>query len=397
MCRFVLFLFCLILPLFAGDQPDQWPQFLGPDRNGEARATGVFSGPINLKIAWKRELGSGYSGVVSDGKALYTMHKSGAVDVMVRIDPKSGKEVWRYEIGPFFPKIGGSYEGPVSTPTVKDGVVYGLGARGHLFALNTTDGKPLWKTHLADDLGGVQPRFGFTTSPLIVGDHLIVQIGNPEGKSIGAFDKSNGSLVWSVGKEEVNYQSPTLCAINGRKQVFALTKTTMSGYDPKSGSQLWSHPNDNGTFMIQTGKDRFLSDHGKGFRHCQVRTEGDKVVVDSLWQNDYLELGFDIPVYSNDRVYGFKKEYLVCLDGKTGERIWKERMPGKGLTMLLDGRLIVWTHGELRIADITKSSYQETAALKVLGIERGSYTFPSYANGHLYVRNLSEIAAISIN
>ncbi len=239
---------------FAGD----WNQFLGPNRNGAVTTGNQIPANPKLNLAWSRDLGAGFSGVLVSNGRLFTMHKQGKNDVMTCMKADTGETVWQYDIAPFFPKVGSAPGGPLSTPALDKEQVYGLGARGEFFALKRDSGKQVWKVHLKDELGGVQPGVGFTTSPLVIGNRVIVQIGNTEGKSIGAFDTKSGKLVWSSGTGAVTIQSPSLVEFLGQSYLISLHGNGISGLDPETGKVLWNHDGKVGIQVLPTGKDSFL-------------------------------------------------------------------------------------------------------------------------------------------
>ena len=117
-----------------------------------------------LEVGWKKTIGSGYSSVVvGDGRAI-TMFDADESDVIAAFDVDSGDELWRYTISRTHAGYDGSHDGPLSTPLLADGRVYGLGGWGHLFALDALNGQPIWTTHLVDDHGATKPYYGFTDS-----------------------------------------------------------------------------------------------------------------------------------------------------------------------------------------------------------------------------------------
>ena len=277
--------------------------------------------------------------------------------------------------------------------------VYGLGARGELFALRRDSGKQVWKVHLKDELGGVQPGVGFTTSPLVIGNRVIVQIGNTEGKSIGAFDTKSGKLVWSSGTGAVTIQSPSLVEFLGQSYLISLHGNGISGLDPETGKVLWNHDGKAGIQLLPSGKDSFLIDiPNSGYVHYQLTKKDQTIVLKELWRNDILNFLYDIPVVHNGLAFGFKDGIVTCLNLGTGERVWQERMPAAGVTTVVDGHLVIWCDGEIRLAKASDKAYEEVALIKILDAEeRDSYTIPSYANGHFYVRDLSKIAAVKVS
>jgi outer membrane protein assembly factor BamB len=179
-------------------QQDDWPGFRG--RTG----SGIVAGSLDIDglsptVVWRVQTGIGYSGVtVADGKAI-TMFEDDA-QVMIAYDAASGEELWRQRIADAYPGRDGSWNGPIATPVAYGDLVIGFEPWGRLFALATADGSPVWSVHLADDLGAPRPIYGFASSPIVVGDTLVVHGGTEAGTVLG-FDVATGELRWQVGTE----------------------------------------------------------------------------------------------------------------------------------------------------------------------------------------------------
>lgn len=210
-----------------------------------SQAAGVLeTESFRLDLVWKRPLGSGYSGVsVVDGRAV-TMFSDGEFDNLVALDTDTGEEIWRYRIASTYRGHGGSADGAHSTPIVDEGVVYGLGAKGELFAVNLGVGKQVWSKKIDEELGARTPYWGYATTPLVEDEVLIVQTGCSEGRSISGFSKGTGVLLWSVGDDEVGYQSPAVVTLAGQRQVVTVSNKLMMGILPESGEVLWRHQYD---------------------------------------------------------------------------------------------------------------------------------------------------------
>ena len=195
----------------------EWPGWRGPNHDGTSLEEEVFSGEgSGLKVAWKRQLGSGYSAVSVAGGRVVTMFSDGEADILIALSAATGEELWRHRIDATFPGRDGAVDGPTSTPLVDGDRVYALGPRGQLLAVDAQTGEIFWQTHLVDDHGGALPHWGFTTSPLAVGDLLIVATGGSRNNAVTAFDKVTGARVWWGGDDTVSYQSPVMAQLGDR-------------------------------------------------------------------------------------------------------------------------------------------------------------------------------------
>ena len=404
--------FCRVLSIFvaiagSGLVPGEaaaadWPHWRGPNQDGISREAGIFGDePFALEVAWEQPFGVAYSGIsVADGRAI-TMVADGESDFVVAIDPKSGDELWRYEIGPRFPAVGGSEGGPVSVPVVDGGLVFGLGALGHLFAVRSSDGSEIWSMRIDEALGARAPRFGFTTTPLVADDLLFVQAGGDEGRSLAGLDKKTGKLRWTLGDDGVSYQSPISAELAGRRQIVAVTDSRVLGLTPGSGEILWERehglsPDGGGSASaVLLGDDRFFlgGDNDSAAYRLEQTEEG--FTVDEIWRTTDLKGSFAVPVLHEDHLYGFNGNFLTCISTKDGKRVWRSRPPGGNGLILVDGHLVIFgPDGEIIVATASPDGYDEKARVPVS--DRGSYTYPSFADGTIFARNTRNIAAVTV-
>ncbi|MFP5287053.1 MAG: PQQ-binding-like beta-propeller repeat protein, partial [Thermoanaerobaculia bacterium] len=188
----------LVLCLIAGvTAAADWPQFRGPNRDGISPEPAVLkswpaSGP---KVLWKAPLGEGYSQVVSVKGRLFTLAQQGEEQFAAAFDGATGKRLWRTRIDREYND--GQGDGPRSTPTVDGEMVYVLSANGKLAALRAANGQVAWQHDLRAEYGANPPQWGVSTSPLVEGNLLIVNVGGAGNKSIVAFDKTTGKPVWT--------------------------------------------------------------------------------------------------------------------------------------------------------------------------------------------------------
>jgi outer membrane protein assembly factor BamB len=381
-----------------------WPGLRGPGHDGAVRDARLLDGEIGgLTVAWKRPLGSGYPVVVSDGERLVTAFQSGGSDVVAAFDEDSGDELWRYALGEAHAGHTGSHDGPIATPALAGGRVFALGPRGLLVALDAGGGSLLWATHLADDLGSEPPFYGFATSPLVVGDVVVVQIGAGEGKGIAGFDVASGEMLWSAADNPVQYHSPVLATLGGRRQIGAADDTHLTGIDPASGAVLWSHEHggderDMGGATIvpvPAGDNRVLLLH----RHpesvmLEIDTADDGAwQIRELWTSRAIKSTYVVPVYHDGYLYGMNSKIFTCVDAATGEMVWRDRGPGDGFPTVVGDQLVIMSKpGILHVAATSPEGYRELASLKLF--DEVSWSAPTYADGHLYVRSMGALARV---
>jgi len=388
---------------FAGSE---WPGLRGPSYDGAVRGARLFEGDsAELAIGWEKQLGSGYSATaVGDGK-VFTMFAEGDGDFLAAFDVESGDELWRYRIGDTYAGHDGSHDGPISTPVLHGDRVYALGAWGHLFALNASNGTAIWKTHLVEDYEAVKPYFGFTTAPVVLDDVLVVEIGAGEGKSVAGFASSDGKKLWSVGDDEINYHSPIVATLGGKRQVVAVGSKTLQGLDAASGEVLWSYehggderamgggtiipvPADDGRFFLVNKIDSSVM--------LQVDASKKGYEIRELWSNNSIKSTYVTPVYNDGYLYGISGRILTCVDAATGETKWRSRKPGDGFPTLVGEHLVIVTKpGGLHVVEATPEAYREVASLEVF--EEHSWSQVAYADGHLFGRSMAKLARIDID
>jgi enterochelin esterase-like enzyme len=389
------FVFALTAPVYA-EQASRWTQFRGPSVEGPAVGGNLPDGTFGLRVEWTRDLGSGYSHVwTTDGKAV-TMFTAGEVDVVAAFDLASGEELWRYELGEKYAGHDGSQDGPLGTPTVSEDVVYALGPWGQLVALSMVDGTEKWRRQL-DESDSTVPTYGYTSSPVVTGKRVIVATGG-EGHAVTAFDRETGEPVWAAGDGIVSYQTPMLVELGGREQLIALTNRDLMGIDPADGGIIWELQHTEGREGDETAHptvlddERFLVAYQRGARLYRWTGNG----VEEVWQTRAFGNTLALPVLIGDHFYGFSGTVLTCVDGETGEIVWRTReLSGLGLSAV-DGRLAVLSNdGELVVVDASPGGYREVTRHKVL--ENGNYPVPSFADGLFVVRNLQQMAAVKVD
>jgi len=380
-----------------------WPGFRGPNSDGTVPDAELFDGTKStLQLDWKRRLGSGYSAVaVGDGHVV-TMFAEEGSDILAAYETETGDVAWRYRVGEVHKGHDGSHDGPISTPLMAGGRVFGLSARGRLFAVNATNGKEVWATHLVDDLGSKKPYYGFATSPLMADGVLVVEIGAEEGKAIAGLDPDDGKLLWTVGDDKIEYHSPIVTTLDGRRQVLAAGQSNIYGIDAKTGEVLWSyeHGGDEramGGFTIvpvPAGEGRvFLMNKIDSSVMLSVSRKGDEYEISELWSGNGIKQSYVVPVYHGGYIYGMSNRIFVCLDAATGDIAWRSREPGDGFPTLVGDNLVIITKpGSLHVAKASPEGYNELARLDLF--EEHSWSEVAYADGHLYARSMAHLARI---
>ena len=396
-----------LLSLAPQDSVDnEWAHIRGPNLDGAAIGGGVFNSElVGFRESWRIPLGPAYSGVAIAGGRVVTASSDGMTDSIQAFTAEQGSFLWKYTVGPIYHGHDGSEDGVIGSPVIGAGKVFVVGPRGILIALGFDDGEFEWSVNLVE-LGAKPPEYGFSTTPLLEGDVLVVHVGGGEGRALCGFDPASGELVWSVGDGELGWSgsaSPIAMSLGGQRQVVALNGSELLGVAPSDGTILWRHSlgrraNASDGFAFPMGEDRFcawVSGRMMGFR---VSREDQEWTVETLFNSRELgksDVVWAAPVYFEGNLYGFKSDFLTCIDAATGERVWKSRPPGgKGL-ILVDDRLVLFaSQGVVAVAEATGQGYEEEFRGQFL--EHTSFTWPSFADGHIFVRNSSELVSIEV-
>ena len=382
---------------------DYWPAFRGASRDGRYAGGAIRTDwPADgLPLLWKHPIGLGYASfVVADGRA-FTIEQRRRQEVAAAYDVATGNELWTHGWDAEFVETMGG-DGPRATPTYDGGRVYVLGAAGELRCLDARTGELIWRHNILTENNATNLEWGMSASPLVVDDTVVVQPGGRPGKSVVAYNKVTGDVVWTSLDDRQAYTSPMLATLGGIRQILVVSSVRAAGLTIDGGRLLWEYPwaNDIGINVAQPlllGGDRvFLSaSYGSGATAFEVRREGDAFTTRALWSNQRMKNKFTSSVLHEGYIYGLDEAILTCLDAATGEQRWKGGRYGYGQVMIAGDRLIVLTEGgEIVQVLATPERHQEVARF---GAVRGkTWNHPLIADGRLLVRNLSEMAAFDI-
>jgi outer membrane protein assembly factor BamB len=405
-----------------------WPGFRGPDRDSHYdQKTILTNWPANgLTLLWRQPCGGGYSSFAIAQGLAFTIEQRRDNEVAVAYNFKDGYEIWTSAWPDHFQEYF-SEEGPRSTPTFSDGKVYALGAMGELRCLDAATGKMLWSHNILVEYHASVPTYGIASSPLVLGDKLIVQSSAGNGKSVLCYDKRDGKLLWSALDDVTGYASPSLVNLAGQDQIIICAETRTLGLSSEDGKILWEYPwrvLHNQLPIAQPlplSSNRFLLSAGY-FTGCAAvevslspserkksgaeislsPSDGERagVRVDlsarTLWQNKNLKNKFSSSVFWQGYIYGLDEDILTCLDATTGERKWKDGRYGYGQLLLANGHLIILSgEGELALVKAIPERFEELARFQA--IKGKTWNHPAIADGKILVRNAQEMACFQIS
>jgi outer membrane protein assembly factor BamB len=407
---------CIGPALAVEPRPGDWPQFLGPQRNGVSTETGLnWDWQTNRpKVLWKVPLGSGFSSLSVVGDRLYTMTRRGKRDGVVCLDTAKGKELWFYDAAPSYVDRQGQGSGPRSTPTDHQGKLYCLLPRGDLVCL-TEEGKHVWTRNTFKETGAVDPMstdnnwyyWGVSLSPLVEGDLVIVQPGGKKNNSVAAFDRNTGKLLWTAGNDPPGYASPIMISVGSQKQLVCPTGRSILGLDPVKGRILWRY--EFGNQFSATGATPVWQDdllfvsaaYGAGSAVVQLEHKDGKWIAREKWKTrkDMQNLFATSPVLDG-YIYGchgdLRAFMLRCLDLRSGKVMWEQRLEERWTYLGVDNHLLAWSEkGTLQLLQATPKKYQVKAELGNL-LAYKSWAAPALAGGKLYLRDQKNLLCLDL-
>jgi outer membrane protein assembly factor BamB len=424
--RLVVYAICTLFvtaarPALASD----WPQWLGPNRNGISTETGLMKkwpdgGP---KLKWKATgLGDNFSfsaPAIARGRVyLLAGFKEGKEEQLIALDEKDGSKVWAVKIGKSGPvdQANGNYPGPRGTPTVDGNRIFTLCSDGEIVCLDQAKGDIIWSKNLVKDFSGNAPKWAYSESPLVDGDLVIVSPGGSTA-SVVALHKKDGSLAWKAsvpGNPKAAYGSPIRIDVGGLAQYVSVLSKGLVGVSATDGKLLWKFEgvaNSQGinipTPLYHDSHIFGVSGYGKGGGVARLTVDQDKVTATPGWFNSDLaavqQIGGFVRV--GEHLYGTasaakNKVELVCVEFKTGKVVWHDAAVGKGELCVADGMLYVRGEkdGTVILAEATPAGYKEAGRLKQPDrSKREAWPYPVVSNGCLYLRDLGVLLCYDVS
>lgn len=398
-----LTLLAIAFPAFAAD----WPNWLGPNKNGSSPETGLLTtwpatGP---KVLWKKPGGDGYSTVaIAQGRAITQVQHDGA-EFVLALDAATGAKLWETKIAEAYKNQFG--DGPRATPTIEGNSVYVYSPSGLLACLDAEKGAIAWSVNLLNEFGGKKVDYGLSASPFIDGN-LVYAIPGGKGAGVAAFDKKSGKLAWKTGDDKAAYATPMAVTVAGQKQIIFFTASGLLAVTPDTGKELWrvawkTEYDCNICTPLLVDKDLLFVTSGEG-NGCAMfklsatapeiawESKGAKSVMLNYWANAVLHNGY---LYGISGEFNEKLMHLNCVDAKTGKLMWSQKNIGKAAVTLADGHLWITTKkGDLILATANPMKYEEKGRVTLLST--GNRTSPTIAEKRLYLRDQKDIYCLDI-
>ena len=377
----LVFALCISLSASAAD----WPNWLGPNRDSTTTDKGFdpafAKGGVDIK--WSADIGIGFSAVtVADGTA-YTAGWADGKTTFFAFDAKTGKKRWSHSAatGKYADfNIGGTR----GSAAVDGDKVYFVNADGRLYCYNVKDGSIAWEKDLAKAYGVKPPTWGFSGTPVIIGDIMYLDMGRTL-----ALKKADGAEVWKSDNFGPAYSTPAPFTFGGKDYLAVFPKSGLYVLDRATGKRIAHQPWDTkygvhaATPLIVDDTILISSEYNNGC--ALLKFDGKKLSI--LWENRSLRQKMGTSLYHDGAFYGFDSTKLACVDAKTGKQLWTQRGLGHGTVVLVGENLVVLSDkGELYTAEASPKGFKPIVKTQVIKGDSNVWAGPTLANNLLYVR-----------
>lgn len=385
--------------LFAGD----WPQILGPNRNGVADGEKLAdewpaSGP---KLVWECPVGTGFAGVsVAEGTAV-VFHRRGDEELIEGYRADNGERLWKVAtVTNYQPSISED-DGPLCVPTISEGIAVCFGAAGRLTAVEVKSGGKLWSRALGEEYSAPSGYFGAGSTPIVHRGKIFVNLG-ADRKEAGlvAVELKTGKTVWAKTREQASYAAPILTEIDGEPLLVFITRLSALGVNPDDGAVVWQvpfgkrGPTVNAATPVIDGGNLFLTaSYDVGGRYLKLSATS----VEEIWSDERpFSSQYTTPVPAGGAWFGIdgRKDVgvgtLRCVSLRDRKEHWSEPGFGVGHLLTADDKLVILKdEGELILAGVDVKQFAPLARHQIDdGITRG---VPALSNGLLYVRGATKV------
>ena len=399
------------LVLSACQPKAEYSDWRGESRNGIYSETNLLkSWPENgPQLIWEADsIGNGYSSPAVSDRFVYATGEADSTGYLAKYD-LGGTQLWKVAYGKEWTK---NFPGSRGTPVVYGQEVYLCSGMGELFCFNIESGEKIWSKDLQAEFGGVIPRFGYSQSPLVKDDQLVIVPGGPE-HNVVALNRHNGDLVWSCKAfgEWPAYNSAEFIQTGEEQLVSVFTAYHLLGLDWKTGELLWSHEQTNtkpeereqgngdthgNPAVFADGQLYYSAGDGNGGVDLTLAADGKS--ISEKWQNPAFDSYMTGFVVANNRLYGagHSKQQLLAIDCASGE-VTDSLKTGRGITILADGMIYFYADkGELSLIDANESQLKKVSSFKLKKGTKEHFAHPVIRDGVLYVRHGNYLGAYSI-
>jgi len=390
-CSAFLFAILLCRTATTGD----WPQILGPNRDGQTAGETIAVWNKPPEVRWKAPCGAGYAGAAVAGGNVFLWHRIGREELLDCLDAKDGKRLWRTGFEAVYRGGVDADQGPRCVPVVAGKRVFVYGAAGDLHAVNLSDGKPLWTRKLRTEYDAEDGYFGAGSTPIVVGQTLIAAIGGRNGAAVVALNVEDGKTRWTSADEDAAYASPVTMRIDGKTVVAAVMGLNTVLLDIETGEVMRRFafgrrgPVVNAaTPLVDQSRLFVTASYGIGCRMVDLAPE----TPTDIWQSrDVISSQYASPVRSGDYLYAITGREdigdagLLCVRWADGKTSWTRPDFGTGHLIVGGDRVLAQlTGGRLDLFAADPTAYQPLATAD---LPPGSYrSLPAFSDGTLFCR-----------
>lgn len=376
-----------------------WPRFCGAKLNNQSTEKGLLTqwpkeGPALLWTA--KGFGEGWASVAIANSTIYTAGNVDKQAVVFALD-LDGKPRWKTVVGPGWT---GSYAGVHGTPTLDGDRVYYETPMGDVVCLKAASGEKIWGVNILKEFEGENIQWALAESVLIDGERLICSPGGKKG-SVVALDKMTGKTVWAsaYAGESASYASPTLVECQGLRIVLTMNSKAFIGVNADSGELLFRHPHEtkydvNATMPVYHDGQVFItSGYRAGSEMLAIRVDGKKARVEKVWASQEMDNHHGGVILLDGCLYGASSELnrgkWICLDWKTGKKLYAEKGVGKGSLTYADGMLYTLSEDkQMGIVPAVSTEHKVASQFKLpAGGEGKSWAYPVICGTRLYIRH----------
>jgi len=390
---------------------NDWPQFLGPTRNGVYSGSDLAEhwsteGPA---VVWQKTVGHGFSGPAVADRQLILFHRLGDRETVECLDARTGRSIWTFDYPTTYQDDFGFDDGPRATPCISEGRVYTFGAQGMLHCLDAKSGKKLWNADLKSEFQAENGFFGMACSPLIEANAVLLNIGGTKGAGIVAIDKTSGKLLWKTSEDEASYSSPVAATIANQRYALFFTRNGFVAADPATGKIRFQYPwhsrnrtSVNAATPVVLGDTIFLSaSYGTGAILLRLHDSE----LEKLWSgDDLLSNHYATSVEKDGFLYGIHGRTdpgynpgpkLRCVDLKTRKIVWETDSIGAATITRASNRLLILReNGELVDAAASPEGYRPQNRAQILRSQVRA--FPAIAEGFFYARSKDQLVCVDL-
>jgi outer membrane protein assembly factor BamB len=386
-----------------------WPNWRGKKFDGKSPFTGIKTDwSDGLKMLWQVDYlcqGSSsatWSSPVVKGNRLIVMGRDEVNDVVFCLNPESGKLIWK---GSYKAEAESAHgEGPRATPCIDSCFVYTYGRSGDLACWDLKDGRLAWKKNVKD-FGGLEPDWGFSTSPLVFNYKVIVQGGGDA--LVIAFDKNTGHLAWKSMQGEAGYAATIPVTVDNETELLVYHGKGLSLINPGNGKEYWRAPWEtrycvNASTPVISGDVVFnTSGYDMGGQALRFSKAGYK----TLWKSNVIGAQHSDPVLIDGYLYSYSGEstrkngLFKCVEMLTGKEMWSTNEISQGTITFADGYLICMDiSGNVYLVRPNPKSFELTGKVlnAVEDVKSAAWTVPVVTNGRLYLRHLQHLVCYSL-